>query len=118
VLTRPRQQLGVRARGPLHQPRHGVQAAAEVHLELREQLVGERQLGVQLERAAERCLGLDEVVRRPAGRYLPITWWMRPEARPRGRERRIRLDARSIEVARHAPLLGVVAQLVAAQEVS
>jgi alkyl hydroperoxide reductase subunit AhpC len=42
--------------GALDQADHRVVRAAEIHLELREQLVGDRQIGIELERFPERRL--------------------------------------------------------------
>ena len=47
------QQLGVgRRMCPLDQPRHGIRRAAQIHFELRQQFVRQRQVRIKLDRAA------------------------------------------------------------------
>ena len=69
----------------LDQPHHRVVCAAQIDFELREQLVADRQIGIELERPLERHLGLDETLLRPGLEVLPHHVMDAPEARPRRR---------------------------------
>src|ERR1700730_16553531 len=91
--------------------------ATKVHFELREQLVGDRQIGIELERPPKRRLRVIETFLRSSRQVLPHYVMDPTEACPRRRIAGILVDALHVQVARDAPLLRVVAELIAAKEV-
>ena len=111
------QQLRVGGVRALDETDHRVVGATEIHLELREQLVGDRQIGIEIERPPERRLRVIETLLRSRRQVLGHHVMDPAEARPRGRVVRIFLDALQVQIARDAPLLRVVTELVAAQKV-
>ena len=69
----PGEQLRIGGLRAIDQPHHRVVRAPEIDLELREQLVREAQVRIELERSPEGRLGLHETIGVPSGRYFPIT---------------------------------------------
>ena len=82
-----------------------------------EQLVRDRQIGVEVERPPERRLRAIETLSRPRLEVLRHHVMDAAEARPRWRVTGILLDTSEVQIARDAPLLRVVTELVAPQKV-
>jgi hypothetical protein len=78
--------------------------------------VRDRQIWIQVERATERLLGAIETLALPGLDVLGHHMMDAAEPRPRGREGGIFFHRAQVQIARDDILLGIVAELVAAQE--
>jgi len=95
--------------------RHRIAGTPQVDFQLCVKLMRDREIGVQVERLPERRFRLLQPLSGSRGEVLGHDVVDSPKAGPRRRIARIGLHASQIQIARCAPLLRIVAKLIATQ---